>query len=247
MSAISTGMMTEDESPASPVRTTRGVAWRSALAGLILQISIIAAMLLLGLIQAGLPSHMARRLEEFGMYISLADLLLCCTLGGALWAWLLARSAGVDGRQSMAWASGATYAVATVVAIVLLNAAELYFVEGQGRRLLPVHVLFMIIFTLAAGGVAGLTGLVMGLALRDRGLAWRLALYGGLTAGAVFLGAALVQDLLGRRVGGVNAAATFTMITVMLLGNVVASVMASGVMGVTLQRWATNMPGSSVH
>ena len=177
------------------------------------------------------------------MYIGLAALLICCTLGGALWAWLLARSAGVDAQRRMAWASGATYAAATVVAIVLLNAAELYFVEGPGRRLLPVHVVFMIVFTLAAGGVAGLTGLVMGLALRERRLAWRLALYGGLAAGAAFLGAALIQDLLGRRVGGINAAATLTMITVMLLGNVVAAVAASGGMGVTLQKWATDIPG----
>jgi hypothetical protein len=243
MSAISTEMTNEGWVQLRAARTTRGVAWRSALAGLILQLSIVAAMLLQGLIQAGLPGHMARRLEEFGVYMGLGALLLCGTLGGALWAWLLARSAGVDGQRRMAWASGATYSVTTVVAIVLLNAAELYFVEGPGRRLLPVHVLFMLVFTLAAGGVAGLTGLVMGLALRDRRLAWRLALYGGLTAGAAFLGAALVQDLLGRRVGGVNAAATFTMITVMLLGNVVASVAASGVMGVMLRRWVTNLPG----
>lgn len=240
MGAISTDLTTSLQ---APVRTTRGVAWRSGLAGLILQLSIIAAMLLLGLIQAGLPGHMARRLEDFGVYISLAALLLCCTLGGALWAWLLARSARVDAPRRMPWASGATYAAATVVAIVLLNAAELYFVEGPGRRLLPVHVVFMIVFTLAAGGVAGLTGLVMGLALRDRRLAWRLALYGGLAAGFAFLGAALVQDLLGRRVGGINAAATFTMITVMLVGNVVAAVAASGVIGAVLQKWVPDTPG----
>jgi hypothetical protein len=229
MSAISTEMTNKGRVQPHAARTTWGVAWRGGLAGLILQLSIIAAMLLLGLIQAGLPGHMARRLEEFGMYSGLAALLLCCTLGGALWAWLLARIAGVNAHRRMAWASGATYAAATVVAILLLNASEVYFVEGPGRRLLPVHGVFMLVFTLAAGGVTALTGLVMGLTLRDRRLAWRLALYGGLTAGAAFLGAALVQDLLGRRVGGVNAAVTFTMITVMLLGNVVA---ASGVMGV---------------
>lgn len=234
MGAISTDLTISLQARA---RTTWGVAWLSGLAGLILQLSIIAALLLQGVIQAGLPGHMARRLEEFGMYIGLAALLLCCTLGGALWAWLLARIARVDAQRRMAWASSATYAAATVVAIVLLNAAELYFVEGPGRRLLPVHVVFMIVFTLAAGGVAGLTGLVMGLALRERRLAWRLALYGGLAAGAAFLGTASIQDLLGRRVGGINAAATFTMITVMLIANVVASMVASGVMGVALQRW----------
>jgi hypothetical protein len=243
MRAISTEVTNEERVQPHAARSTWGVAWRSGLAGLILQLSIVAALLLQGLIQAGLPGHMARRLEDFGVYIGLGAVLLCCTLGGALWARLLARSAGVDGQRRMAWASGATYAVTTVVAIVLLNASEAYFLSGPGRRLLPVHMVFMIVFTLAAGGVAGITGLVMGLALRDRSLAWRLAIYGGLAAGAAFLAAALVQDLLGRRVGGVNAAATFTMITVILLGNVVASVAASGVMGVALWRWMANLPG----
>ena len=237
MSAMSTELVTTGQAAPRPVRTTRGVAWRSALAGLILQLSIVAAFLLLGLIQAGLPGHMARRLEEVGPYVAMASVLLCCALGGALWAWLLARSAGVGAGQRLAWSAGLTYAAAAVAAILLLNMAELYFVEGAGRWLAPVHVVFIVTFTLAAVGVTALVGLALGLALRDRRLAVRLALYGGGAAGVMFFAAAVMQDLLGRRVGGPNAAATATMITVMLLGNLVASMAASGVIGVTLHRW----------
>lgn len=237
MSAVSTDIASSRSASALPVRTAWGVAWRGALAGLILQFSIVAAFLLLGLIQAGLPGHMARRLEDAGPYAAVAALLLCCTLGGALWAWLLARIAGVAANRRLAWAAGITYAVAVVAAIFLLNAAEVYFVEGAGRWSAPVYVVFLVSFTLAAAAVAALVGLALGLALGDRRLARNLALLGGGAAGATFCIATLVQDLLGRRVGGPNAVATFTMITVMLLGNLLASITASGVMGVTLQRW----------
>jgi hypothetical protein len=236
MSAMSTELVTADKVAPRPVRTTRGVAWRSGLAGLILQISIVAAFLLLGLVQAGLPGHMARRLEELGMYISLAALLLCCTLGGALWAWIVARIAGLGKQTRVAWA-GALYGPIAVASILLLNEAEQYFVEGVGRTLLSVHIVFAIIFTLAAATTAGLVALAIGLALRDRRLAVKLAISASVAAGAVFLLADVLQDLLGRRVGGINAAVTATMLTVMLIGNILASLAASGVIGVTLWRW----------
>jgi hypothetical protein len=69
MRAISTEVTNEERVQPRAARSTWGVAWRSGLAGLILQLSIVAALLLQGLIQAGLPGHMARRLEEFGVYI----------------------------------------------------------------------------------------------------------------------------------------------------------------------------------
>jgi hypothetical protein len=218
-------------------RTTWGVAWRSGLAGLILQLSIIAALLLQGLIQAGLPGHMARRIEDFGVYIGLGALLLCGSLGGALWAWLLARIVRLPERTRVAWAGAIVYGPFTVITILLLNEAELYFVEGAGRYLLSVHIAFAIVFTLAAAAMAALAGAAIGIALRDRRLALKLALSAGVIAGGVFLLADMVQDLLGRRVGGINAAATATMLTVMLVGNILASLAASAVIGAMLHRW----------
>ena len=53
--------------------------------------------------------------------------------------------------------------------------------------------------------------------------AGRLALRAALAGAAAFLIANVIQDLLGRRVGGPNAAETATMITVMFLSNTCAA------------------------
>lgn len=237
MSAISTETVTTDRGAPRPVRTARGITWRSALAGLILQVAVVLAFVAALLLAEGLPSHMARQMERIGQYIVMALIVLCCSLGGALWAWLLARIVGVAERTRVAWAGAVVYGPFTVITILLLNEAEQYFVEGAGRYMLSVHIVFAIVFTLAAAAMAALTGAALGIALRDQRLALKLAVYAGVTAGGVFLLADVVQDLLGRRVGGINAAATATMLTVMLVGNLLASMAASGVIGVTLWRW----------
>jgi hypothetical protein len=220
-----------------PSQSGKRIGLRSALAGLILQVAVILAFLAAVLIADSLPSHMARQMERVGPYLVMALLLGFCAAGGGLWAWMLARIVGLAERKRMAWAGALVYASATLVAIFLLNEAEQYFVEGPGRYLLSVHVVFAIVFTLAAAGVAALAGLVLGIALRDGRLGLWLALFAGLAAGSAFLLADVVQDLLGRRVGGINAAATLTMLTVMLVGNIIASLAASGVIGVMLARW----------
>ena len=239
MGVISSSVAGEDRALTLPVRMERRVGLRSALAGLILQAAVVAAFVALALLAAGLPGHMARQLEQIGQYAALASVLLFCALGGALWAWTLARITGLGGRRRMAWAGAIVYPPAVIIAILLLNEVEKTFVEGAGRDLLPVHVVFAIAFTLAAATVTALMGLALGLAVRDRRLAIKLALYGGVTAGVAFLVAAVVQDLLGRRVGGPNAAATATMLTVMLISNIAASLAASTVMGIMLRRRVT--------
>lgn len=236
MSEISTAVVAVER---MPVRTTRGVALRSALAGLILQAAIVVALIISVALAEVFPSHMARQMDRIGQYVVMALLVLCCTLGGVLWAWTLARIVGVAERARVAWA-GAVYGPITLISIFLLNEAEQYFVEGAGRTLLSVHIVFAIIFTLAATITAGLVAFAIGLALRDRQLALKLAISASITARAVFLLADVAQDLLGRRVGGINAAATATMLTVMLIGNLLASMAASAVIGVTLRRWAAS-------
>ncbi len=221
-----------------PSSSEKRIGLRAALAGLILQVSIVLAFLVAILIANSLPGHMAPQMERIGPYLAMGLVLGFCAGGGGLWAWMLGRIVGLAERKRMAWAGALVYGPATLTAIFLLNEAEQYFVEGPGRSLLSVHLVFGIVFTLAAVGVVGLAGLALGIALRDGRLGLRLALYAGLASGAAFLAADVVQDLLGRRVGGINAAATATMITVMLVGNIVASLVASGVIGVMLARWA---------
>lgn len=236
MNATSSEFGKADGSLTLSAQNTRRVALYSALVGLILQAAIVLVFVIAVALAEGLLSHMARQMERIGQYIVIGLIVVCCGLGGALWAWIVARIAGLGKQTRVAWA-GALYGPVAVASILLLNEAEQYFVEGAGRTLLSVHIVFAIIFTLAAATTAGLVALAIGLALRDRRLAVKLAISASVTAGAVFLLADVVQDLLGRRVGGINAAATATMLTVMLVGNTLASMAASGVIGVTLWRW----------
>jgi hypothetical protein len=63
----------------------------------------------------------------------------------------------------------------------------------------------------------------IGLAVGGGRLAGRLAWRGALAGATAFLIANVIQDLLGRRVGGPNAAQTATMITVMFISNTMAA------------------------
>jgi hypothetical protein len=105
----------------------------------------------------------------------------------------------------------------TVLAIIVLGRLEVEFVQ-RGGTTLPIHVLFTLLFVPAAFICAFVIGAALGLALGDgrwaagpAGHPWRAG------RGVAFLTLNVLQDLLGRRVGGPNAAATATMITVTLV------------------------------
>ena len=61
-------------------------------------------------------------------------------------------------------------------------------------------------------------------------------------AGGAFLVADVVQDLLGRRVGGPNAGATSTMLSVMAIGDLAAAIAGSAVIGALLTRHEAARP-----
>ena len=62
----------------------------------------------------------------------------------------------------------------------------------------------------------------------------KLGLASGLAAAGAFLAATVLQDLFGRRVGAPGAEKTATMLTVAMLGNIVASFVGGGVMGMLI-------------
>jgi hypothetical protein len=236
MNTSPTSLVADTSPLLAPTLTQPGVARRSGLAGLILQAAIILPFIVLIALSASLPSHLARRMEDAGPLIPVALLGISCIVGGALWARRLARIVGVSEPKRLGWAGAIVYAPSLIAAVFLLNEGEKYFVEGPGQALMPVHVAFAILFTLAAAIVTALLGGALGIARRSGRLAAKLALFGGATAGLTFLAADIVQHLLGRHVGGPNAAATATMLTVMLVGNILAAVAASAVIGALLKR-----------
>jgi hypothetical protein len=118
----------------------------------------------------------------------------------------------------------------TVLAIIVLGRLEGEFVE-RGRTALPIHTVFTLLFVPATFICALVVGLTFGLALGKPRLAARMGVFGGLAAASAFLLLNVILDLLGRRVGGPNAAETATMITVTLVGMLGASMTLSAVLG----------------
>ncbi len=236
MNTTSSAAAADERSLRPTDRASQRIAWRSGLAGLILQGAVIATFVFGMLLTASLPSHLARRLESSGPIVMMVLLAAFCALGGALWARTLAHISGISERARLAWAGAFAYGPPLVLVVFLLSEGEKYFVEGPGQTLMPVHVAFAVLFTLAAAVMTAVLGAALGIARGDSRLAARLALYGGATAGSVFLVADVIQHLLGRHVGGPNAAATATMLTVMLVGNILASMAGSAIIGVLLSR-----------
>ena len=85
---------------------------------------------------------------------------------------------------------------------------ELRADEGGWAARITLHAMERVALMMA-GAQLGITLCTLGL--------------GALAGAAAFLIANVIQDLLGRRVGGPNAAETATMITVMLISNICAA------------------------
>ena len=177
---------------------------------------------------------MSHAMETIGPVLMLIVVLGGLGVAGALWGRLLARQAGLPNARRMAWVGGLIFAPLTLATMQALGTAERVFVEGRLARTIPVHVSFAILFTLAAFVVTAGLAFGVGWAARGWRFGLRLALQAGLAAALAFLLADVAQDLLGRRVGGPDAARTATMLTVAFLGNIVAAFVGGGVMGVRL-------------
>ena len=212
-------------------RTLRAsLFWRTGLStGFYLGLSVPVLMFIVFQVADSVP--MTHTVE-----MALPILLLAATLGGlglagSLWGRTLARQTGVPHARRLAWVGGLLFGPLTLAAAQALGQAELVLVEGRLARTLPVHVSFALVFTLAAFAVTA--GMALGVGWAARG--WRfglgVALWAGLAAAAAFLFADVVQDLLGRRVGAPGAERTLTMLSVALLGNLVAAFVGGGVLG----------------
>ncbi|MEP7356385.1 MAG: hypothetical protein ABI847_04045 [Anaerolineales bacterium] len=227
----------------TPTKTLskQSTAWRAGLsAALFLGLSVPAVGL------AALPLselfRMGHNMANVGIVILVAMLLVGCGLAGGLWGRSLARLAGLPNARRVAWASGLAFGPLTVVAILGLTRGESLFVEERLAGAVPIHIVFAVLFTLSAFFVTGGTALAAGWAARGWRYGLQSGLWAGLAAALAFLLSDQVQDALGRRVGAPRAEETATMLTVALLGNVIAAFAGGAVMAWRLRAGQATAP-----
>lgn len=143
--------------------------------------------------------------------------------GSAAWAIGLGRrAAGSGDAKRLAWAGILGFGPIAVAMAMLLLAIE----PGLVRMVdawLPIHRVFTLLFVPSAFLISTVAVYALARAARTLVSPSRLALRVGLIAALAFLIVNLLMDGLGWRVGGPGAAERFTMITVMLAGNVGAA------------------------
>ncbi len=203
---------------------------RLALPGLLLPASFLGVAVMAVALQpilSQLPSEtsQAAQFPIFG---------LALFLFGGLWARALARHTGPGPRRRMMLAGAFSHITLVFLAGLVLGRAEEIFVSA-GVSPMPIHNLFTALFVPATALVCGGMSAAIGLAAGGARLAGRLAWRGAVAGAAAFLIANVIQDLLGRRVGGPNAAETATMITVMLLSNICAALAMTAVIARALR------------
>jgi hypothetical protein len=211
----------------------RRITYRSGLSGIILVLGVLFPFVLAVPIQALAPDLG----EQAGFWIVLVLMVICCAGAAALWGYLISRIANSGFTRPIAIVSASIYAFAVILAIALLGRLEPIVVEEQ-RLNLPIHIAYTVLFVPAALIVCALVGGAIGIAAEDSRLAGRLAWRAGLAGALAFLLLDIAQDLLGRRVGGPNASATATMLTVTLVCMLGAAIAASAVIGRTLAAYS---------
>lgn len=203
---------------------------RLAWPGLILPGSLIGA----GVMAVVLQPLMALLPDDIRQATQFPIISLALFLFGGLWARTLGRGMAVAPRRRMMLAGAFSHVALVLLAGVVLGRLEEDLV-GAGNSPLPIHQLFTALFVPATALVCGGMSAAVGLAAGGRRLAGRLAWRGALAGAAAFFFANVIQDLLGRRVGGPNAAETATMISVMFIANICAALAMTAVIARALR------------
>lgn len=184
-----------------------------------------------GVLVSGLPLHMPGPSQNA---LAAVPALLAVIAGGGLWGRAMGRVCHSDRRRAMTWAGALSVGPAFIFTALVLTGLEIALVEQGIGPSLPIYMVFTLLFVPATFLVAASGGLALGLAQSDRALALRLALGGGLAAALAFLIVNLAMDALGWRVGAPGAVQRATMVTVLALGALAASIAGGAAIGVLL-------------
>ncbi len=194
-------------------------------------VSLLGGMLLgflAGSAVHGLPFHIP---EQTRVALASLPALAGILSGGALWGTLLARILANPAPRRMAAAGALFFGPTVLVTAILLSALEVAVVERGGGLSLPVYVIFTLLFVPATFFVTSVGSAAMLAAAGIGRTAVRSGLYCGLAGAGAFLGANVLLDLLGRRVGAPGAAERATMLTVLFAGSLAASLAGGAVLG----------------
>jgi hypothetical protein len=152
--------------PKSSNTRAPGIFWRSGLstAG---YLGLGVPLILIGAI--GLTDRLPLGHSRVQATPVIAAVILLAGLGlvGALWCRTLARQTGVPHARRLAWVGGLAFGPLTVGAMLALAQAERLFVEMRLLPDAPMHVIFAILFTLAAFMVSA--GMALGVGWAARG------------------------------------------------------------------------------
>lgn len=206
---------------------TFGLATTGTLVG-----GLMLGILVASGIHFALPGHMIGR-ETISAIPALAGLLGA----GAAWGWAMDRLAKTGERRRMLWAGALGFSVPTFIAMLALLPLE-SLAEDVARAVSsgppPIHRIFTLLFVPTAFILAGLGAGALGVAQRDRRLAFRMAIRSGLAAGLAFLAVNLIMEALGWVVGAPRAAERATMLTVLAVSCIGASLAGGTAVGYQL-------------
>ena len=192
------------------------IVWRSAISGLLLSLGTVVA----GVLAMGLGQAVGQLIgDSVGRIVGVVLILLGLGMIGALWSRALTKVAKVPHTRRLLLATAAVNALGTIALVMVLGALEEDLVEN-GNTTLTLHNLYTLLFVSAALISGAVMGATVGYCVGGAQMALRLMWRGALACAAAYLVLNVLQDVLGRRVGGPNAAETATMITVTLVCNI---------------------------
>lgn len=177
--------------------------------------------------------------------LATAVALTAVIFAGAGWGRAVGRLAGSPEEKRLARAGALSFGPTVVFTGWALAVLEGAIVQRGWGPQLPIHIVFTLLFVPAAFLVAAVGGLGLGLALRSRRLAGKVALGAGCAAAAAFLLVDLLMDSIGWRVGAPGAAQRATMLTVTTLGSLAAALAAGAVIGTVVSRQVTARSGET--
>lgn len=193
--------------------------------------SFFAGALIGNVIFSGLPGHMA---DAVRVLLAALPTLVCVIGGGALWGRAMARLVKAGSVTRVMWAGALGYGPTVILVGLALTVLENLIVEQRRGPELPIHVVFTLLFVPAVFVVATAGAFALGVALQRPSSIARLALASGLAAGAMFFVVDILLDSVGYRVGAPGAAERATMVTVLMTGNIAASLAGGAVIGLLL-------------
>lgn len=211
----------------------------SALRGAALSLLCLPTGLLLAFaVMKGLDLVAPSLQERVGPPLFFAVVGGCAAAAGAAWGALLARPLG--GSRLLAGVGGAVgYGLAAPAAVWGLTFAETALqLQAQNGAELPPHLVFGAIFPAATALVVLAATLSLALGLGRGARAVPLALRCALAAGLAFALVDLAMHVAGWRIGAPNAEARFTMLVVMALGLLAATLVGGATLGRALGRTA---------